>query len=124
MGRPGTKAWLGRNHTKATRKKISGKRIEMYAADPSMAVKISEEMKRNWKNPETKVKMLAGLEKARANSPVLKKGRHLSEETKRRIGEAQKKRFAARMQAAHDAKDVRGNRPMLCVPPLRKQASA
>jgi group I intron endonuclease len=103
MGRPGTRAFLGRTHTKAAKEKMSKTRLEMYATDPSLSGRVSEEMKRNWEDPKIKAKMMVGLRKGWENSPILKKGHHVSEETKRRISEAQKRRFAARRESERKA---------------------
>jgi len=119
----GKSSWTGRHHTKATKKKLSETRREMYAANPALAESVSEVAKRNWQNPKTKKKMLAGLRKGSKMSSMTQFGHHVSEETKRKISEAAKARHAARRQADHDRKDVRNGGPMMVVPQMYPHAT-
>ena len=89
------RAWQGREHSEDSKEKMSESALKSYQNDPGRLKVISEEMKTNWFNPKVAKKMLKGLEKARANSPVLQNGHKLSEETKRKISEAAKRRHAA-----------------------------
>jgi group I intron endonuclease len=94
MGRPRTMGFLGKEHSEETKEKLSQAALERFE-DLAEVAAVSAEMKQNWSNPKVAKKMLKGLEKARANSPVLQKGHKLSEETKRKISEAAKRRHAA-----------------------------
>ena len=99
-GMYGKTPWLGKQHTQASRKKMSTTRKEMYASDSSLSVRISEEMKRNWGNPKVRRKMLAGARRGSKMSSMTQFGHPVSEETKRKISEAAKARHAARKQAS------------------------
>jgi hypothetical protein len=94
-GNYGKTPWLGRTHTDLTKAQISLSQLQDYEKNPERREDVSKEMHENWSNPKVAKKMLKGLEKARANSPVLQKGHKLSEETKRKISEAAKRRHAA-----------------------------
>lgn len=99
-GMYGKTPWLGKHHTRASRKKMAQTRREMYAFDPSLAKAVGDNTKRNWENPKVRKKMLAGARKGSKMSSMTQFGHPVSEETKRKISEAAKARHAARKQAS------------------------